>query len=73
LEKETPTKKRLERGKRKGKKQILESISERQNKEDFAHSIQERARAWLGLSIFSRSLSDFHPLGPSQSRKRMQL
>jgi hypothetical protein len=51
LEKETPTKKRLEGGKKKGKSQILESALEMQNKEDFP--TQSKKEVELGLSLTS--------------------
>ncbi len=50
-EKETPTKKRLEGGKRKGKRQILESSLEMQDKEDVP--IQSQRETELGLGVAS--------------------
>lgn len=52
LEKETPTKKRMEGGKRKGKRQILESASEMQNKEDVPTKSQKEAKLGLGVLSF---------------------
>jgi hypothetical protein len=69
LEKETPTKKQLEGGKRKGK--ILESALEMQDKKMFPLNPKKKqslAWVWHLFMKFQRL-----PFGPFQLRKRLQL
>jgi hypothetical protein len=51
LDKETPSKKKMEGGKRKGKKQVLKSKLKMQDKEDVP--IQSQREAKLGLAMAS--------------------
>jgi hypothetical protein len=64
LEKETPSKKKLKGGKRRGKRQIQGFGSNMQDKEH-SHLIPNRNKAWFGRSIFSKSSNDFHSDNPN--------
>jgi hypothetical protein len=63
LEKETPTKKRMEGGQEEGKK--IDFRVRMQNKEDVPTESQKEAKLGLGRFVFLKSSSNFHSDHPN--------
>jgi hypothetical protein len=68
LEKETPTKKRLEGGQEEGKEKKFRVFTRDAKQGRCSHSILERNKAWRGCGISLRNSSDFQSDHPNQRR-----